>query len=155
MELGGRLELQKTLFQVEAFACQVLSFSVCLRRVLVSAGGVQLRPSRSWEVPGGPRGSQNCSRVASSRGGLRAIRGAPCSGGGQNGSRVALFRGGLRAILGAFVFWWLSGLLAGRLVQGRLPSNSGCLLFWWLLELLASRLVKGRLASNSGRVAWS
>ncbi len=41
-------------FLLEAFSCQVWSFSVCLGRVLVAAGGVQLRPRRSQEVRGSP-----------------------------------------------------------------------------------------------------
>ena len=49
---------------LEAFSCQVWSFSVLLGRLLVAPGGVELRPWRSEEVRGSPE-LQN--------GGLRAL----------------------------------------------------------------------------------
>ena len=41
-------------FLLEAFSCQVWSFSVCLGRVLVAAGGVEQRPWRSQKLRGSP-----------------------------------------------------------------------------------------------------
>ena len=51
-------------FLLEAFFCQVWSFSVLLGRLWVAPGGVDLRPWRSQEV----RGSQELQN-----GGLRAL----------------------------------------------------------------------------------
>ena len=51
-------------FLIEAFSCQVWSFSVLLGRLQVAPGGVELRPRRSLEVRGSPE-LQN--------GGLRAL----------------------------------------------------------------------------------
>ena len=51
-------------FLIEAFSCQVWSFSVLLGRVQVVPGGLQLRPRRSLEVRRSPE-LQN--------GGLRAL----------------------------------------------------------------------------------
>ena len=51
-------------FLLEAFFCQILSFSVLLGRLGVVPGGVKLRPLRSHEVRGSPE-LQN--------GGLRAL----------------------------------------------------------------------------------
>jgi hypothetical protein len=41
-------------FLLEAFSCQVWSFSVLLGRLKVSPGGVEVRPRRSLEVRGSP-----------------------------------------------------------------------------------------------------
>ena len=41
-------------FLLEAFSCQVWSFSVLLGRLQVVPGGVALRPRRSLEVRGSP-----------------------------------------------------------------------------------------------------
>jgi hypothetical protein len=51
-------------FLIEAFSCQVWSFSVFLGRLQVAPGGIELRPRRSQEVRGSPE-PQN--------GGLRAL----------------------------------------------------------------------------------
>ena len=61
-EVRGSLELQNgglrgleeawDDFLLEAFSCQVWSFSVLLRRVQVAPGGHELRPRRSLEVRG-------------------------------------------------------------------------------------------------------
>ena len=51
-------------FLIEAFSCQVWSFSVLLGRFQVAPGGIELRPRRSKEVRGSPE-LQN--------GGLRAL----------------------------------------------------------------------------------
>ena len=42
-------------FLIEAFFCQVCSFSVVLGRLQVAPGGVELRPRRSQEVRGSPQ----------------------------------------------------------------------------------------------------
>ena len=42
-------------FLLEAFSCQVWSFSVLLRRVQVAPGDHELRPRRSLEVRGSPK----------------------------------------------------------------------------------------------------
>ena len=54
-------------FLLEAFSCEVWSFSVLLGRLWVGPGGVDLRPWRSQEV----RGSQELQN-----GGLRALEDA-------------------------------------------------------------------------------
>ena len=41
-------------FLIEAFSCQVWSFSVLLGRFQVAPGGIELRPRRSKEVRGSP-----------------------------------------------------------------------------------------------------
>jgi hypothetical protein len=41
-------------FLIEAFPCQVWSFSVLLARLQVAPGGVELRPAESQEVRGSP-----------------------------------------------------------------------------------------------------
>ena len=51
-------------FLIEAFSCQVWSFSVLQGRLQVAPGGVELRPWRSQEVKGSPE-LQN--------GGLKAV----------------------------------------------------------------------------------
>ena len=51
-------------FLIQAFSCQVWSFSVLLGRLQVVAGGVELRPRRSQEL----RGS-----LEFQNGGLRAL----------------------------------------------------------------------------------
>ena len=95
-----------------------------------------------------PAGAQECSRVASFGGGLRAFLAALLPAGAQNllagrlvqerlasdsccawagaqdSSRVASFRGGLQAILVRLIPAGAQELLAGGLVQGRLAGNS-------------------------------
>ena len=51
---SSSLEVSEPQFLLEAVSCQVWSLSVCLGRVLVAAGGVQLRPRRSQEVRASP-----------------------------------------------------------------------------------------------------
>ena len=48
---GGGLDND---FLIEAFSCQVWSFSVLLGRLQVAPGGVELRPRRSKELRGSP-----------------------------------------------------------------------------------------------------
>ena len=66
LQNGGQRALEEAWgdFLIEAFSCQVWSFSVFLKRVQVAPGGVELRPRRSLEVRGSPE-LQN--------GGLRAL----------------------------------------------------------------------------------
>ena len=66
LQNGGLRALEEAWddFLLEAFSCQVWSFSVLLGRLQVAPGGVELRPRRSQEVRGSPE-LQN--------GGLRAL----------------------------------------------------------------------------------
>ena len=66
LQNGGLRALEEVWddFLLEAFSCQVWSFSVCLGRVLAVAGSVQLRPRRSEEIRG---------RIELQNGGLRAL----------------------------------------------------------------------------------
>ena len=66
LQNGGLRALEEAWddFLLEAFFCQVWSFSVLLGRLWVAPGGVELRPWRSQEVRGSPE-LQN--------GGLRAL----------------------------------------------------------------------------------
>ena len=56
LQNGGlrALEEARNDFLLEAFSCQVWSFSVLLGRVQVVPGGFELRPRRSLEVRGSP-----------------------------------------------------------------------------------------------------
>ena len=66
LQNGGLRALEEAWddFLLEAFSCQVWSFSVCLGRVLVAAGVIEQRPWRSQNLLGNPE-LQN--------GGLRAL----------------------------------------------------------------------------------
>ena len=66
LQNGGLRALEEAWddFLLEAFFCQVWSFSLLLGRLQVVPGGVELRPRRSQEVRGSPE-LQN--------GGLRAL----------------------------------------------------------------------------------
>ena len=66
LQNGGLRALEEAWndFLIEAFSCQVWSFSVLRGRLQVARGGVELRPGRSQEVRGSPE-LQN--------GGLRAL----------------------------------------------------------------------------------
>ena len=56
LQNGGLRALEEAWddFLLEAFFCQVWSFSVLLGRLRVGPGGVELRPRRSHEVRGSP-----------------------------------------------------------------------------------------------------
>ena len=56
LQNGGlrALEEARDDFLLEAFSCQVWSFSALLGRLKVSPGGVEVRPRRSLEVRGSP-----------------------------------------------------------------------------------------------------
>ena len=69
LQNGGLRALEEAWddFLLEAFFCQVWSFSVLLGRLQVAPGGIELRPGRSQDVRGSP-GLQN--------GGVRALEDA-------------------------------------------------------------------------------